>query len=94
MYACDVCGKKTNEYLVNLYGVQMCEDCWDDYLFSPVGKVEVIAGIVLGEHSIDEFDADYLGQAAVQWNLNKKDFDISEETLAVYEKSAKELGLL
>lgn len=78
MYTCDKCGKHTEEYLESVYGVQMCEDCWDEYLFTDEGKAEVIFSIYAGVCDINDFDADYLGEALTQWKKHKYEMDFSE----------------
>lgn len=81
MYTCDKCGKRTEEYLESVYGVQMCEDCWDEYLFTDEGKAEVIYSIYKGDCNPFDFDADYLGEAMTQWRKYKSEMDLSEDEI-------------
>lgn len=91
---CDKCFKYSQERLLTAYGALLCEDCWDDYLFTPEGKVEYLFGIARGDYPATEFDADFLGFAAVQWQKNKNQFDIGDEEIARLETILKQLGLL
>jgi hypothetical protein len=43
---------------------------------------------------MDEFDADFLGHAAVQWNKFKSQFDYPEEYVEALEAQARKKGLL
>lgn len=65
---CDKCLKPVESRLLNAYGALLCEDCWDDYLFTDEGKVEYIIGITRGDYPMEYFDADFLGLCATQWN--------------------------
>lgn len=91
---CDKCLKKNYDTLLTAYGASLCEDCWDDYLFTPEGKVEYLLGIARGDYPATEFDADFLGEAAVQWQKNKNIFDIEDSEILRLETILKQLGLL
>ena len=86
MYTCDKCGRRTEEQLESVYGVQMCEDCWDDYLFTDEGKAEVIFSIYAGECSISDFDADFLGEAMAQWKKHRSEMDLPENEIESIEE--------
>lgn len=68
---CEKCGKKLGEYLVTAFGDPLCEDCWDDYICTPDGKVEYILGIARGDYPAAEFDDDFLREAAASWEQNR-----------------------
>lgn len=91
---CDICYKPSKERLLTAYGALVCENCWDEYLFTPEGKVEYLIGIVNGDYPASTFDADFLGYAAVQWEKHKNQFDMSTDELKTFEVKLKELGLL
>ena len=91
---CDKCLRSTETRLLTAYGALLCEDCWDDYLFSDEGKVEYIIGLTRGDYPIEYFDADFLGHCAVQWHKNKNQFDFADEEIAHIEQLANLLGLL
>ena len=94
IYTCDNCGRYTEEKLTSVYGVQMCEECWDDYLFTDEGRVEFIYSIVMGDCQLSDFDADFLAEASAQWQKNRDQFDMSVAELKLIEGQAKSLGLL
>ena len=85
MYTCDKCGRRTEERLESVYGVQMCEDCWDEYLFTDEGKAEVIYDIYAGKCKASDFDADYIGEAFISWEKYKDKMDLSSAELKVIE---------
>lgn len=91
---CDKCLKPSESRLQTVYGSLLCEDCWDDYLFTDEGKVEYIVGIIRGDYPMEYFDADFLGHCAVQWQKHKGQFNISDEGIAHIEHRAKCLGLM
>ena len=91
---CDKCLRSVETRLLNVYGTLLCEDCWDDYLFTDEGKVEYIIGITRGDYPIEYFDADFLGMCATQWYKNKDQFDISDDEIARIEDLAKLIDLL
>ena len=82
------------ELLKNVYGDFLCEDCWYDYVCSDVGMVEYMISIIKGECSIDEFDAEFLGEVANSYKINYDKLDLTKEQLCELENKAKELGLL
>lgn len=94
IYVCSKCGKPTTEKLVSIYGEQLCEDCWDEYLFTDEGKVEYIVSIVYRNCKLSDFDADFLGFAAIQWYKNKDRFKLPEQDINLIESCAKILGIL
>lgn len=91
---CDACSNPKHDKLLTAYGTELCEDCWDDYLFTPEGKVEYLLGIARGDYPVTEFDVDFLGEAAVQWQRNKNVFDIENSEILRLETILKQLGLL
>ena len=94
MNNCDKCGRHNQERLLTAFGALVCEDCWDDYINTPEGKVEYLIGIAREDYPAAEFDADFLGFAAFQWNKNKNQFDMSADEVRALEKKLVELGLL
>lgn len=93
-FNCDKCFRDTDELFTSVYGVRMCKNCWYDYLFSDVGKVEYIVSIVNSDCKMSDFDADFLGECAVQWHKNKCLFDMSIIKRLIIECRAKRLGIL
>lgn len=91
---CASCDSHNKELLRTVYGDYICEDCWDDYICSDVGMVEYMISIIKGECPVEEFDADFLGKAAVSWQRNYDMFDLSPEELTSLKSKAIELGLL
>lgn len=93
---CDRCFKLLvkEEQFTSVYDFLLCPECWDDYLCTDAGKVEYIISIVKGECKIEHFDADFLGDVAVQWEKHKHEFDLSQAEIQHIESQAKKLGLL
>ena len=88
---CDKCGRVIEaeaepDTFLNAYGVLMCEECYDEYLFTDEGKVEVIIGIATGENNPAEFDADYLGDCICKWTRFRDQLDISDEEILFIEQ--------
>jgi len=71
MTYCEKCGKRLGEYLVTAFGEALCEDCWDEYICTPIGRVEYILGIARGDYPAAEFDDDFLKAASASWEENK-----------------------
>ena len=91
---CTNCGKTKCEILKTAYGDFICEDCWDEYINSDEGKLEYFIGICRGDLSIDEFDADFLCEAAKSWMLYYLNLDLSAEEVIALTLKAEELGIL
>ena len=92
MERCAKCGKELRTFSETAYGEKRCLDCFDDYLMTDRGKVEYIIGLVNGELDIKDYDADFLGHAAVCWR--KYYWDLPYELRSMVEVSAKQLGIL
>ena len=76
------------------YGDWLCEDCWDDYICSDVGRLEYLIGICHGDLPVEEFDADFLGSVAKSYRLNYEKLDLTAEQLTEIEHKAMALGIL
>lgn len=94
MACCEHCGKRKIDLLKTVYGEYLCEDCWDDYLFTSEAKAEYLLGIAREDYPASSFDADFLGFAAVQWKKNRNLFDMSDEAIEAIEAKLKNHGLL
>jgi hypothetical protein len=57
---------------MNVYGELLCEDCWDEYICTPRGKVEYLIGINNGDYSASEFDDEFLKELAKTWDEYKE----------------------
>lgn len=91
---CANCDRAGRELLKTAYGDYLCEDCWDNYICSDVGKVEYLIGICGGDYPVEEFDADFLGEVAKSYRINYNLLDLTVEELTELEKKAKELRIL
>ena len=91
---CDKCWKPSRERLLTAFGALVCENCWDEYLLTPDGKVEYLIGIAREDYPASEFDSDFLGFAAFQWNKNKNQFDMSTDEINIIQNKLISLGLL
>lgn len=76
------------------YGDWLCEDCWDDYICSDVGRLEYLIGICHGELPIEEFDADFLYEVVKSYRINYEKLDLTAQERFDIEQKARELGLL
>jgi hypothetical protein len=76
------------------YGDWLCEDCWDDYICSDVGRLEYFIGFCREDYHPDEFDADFVYEAVKSYRINYNQLDFTAEQLTELENKAKELGLL
>jgi hypothetical protein len=92
MEFCNNCVKPG--YAKNVYGETLCEECWEDYLFTDRGKVEYIISVVKEEIAITNLDADFLGHCAVQWYNNRGQFKIADEDILIIEEFAERTGIL
>ncbi len=77
-----------------VYGDQLCEDCWDDYICTEAGKLEYLIGICFGDLPVEEFDADFLGEVAKSYQKNYSKLNLTHEQLSILEDKALELKIL
>jgi hypothetical protein len=94
MWYCDECGSRKKELLKTAYGDYLCEDCWDDYICTDMGKLEFLIGICNGDYPASDFDADFLGEVAESWKTNSNMVDLTPKQKSELEEKARELGLL
>ena len=94
MERCCKCGKLLDEVLITAYGEKRCENCWDDYLMTDMGKVEYFVGICREDYPMSDFDADFLGWVSSCWNKYRDHLHFSENKIRGIEAKARELGLL
>lgn len=81
----------TSSLYLTVYGDELCEDCWEDYLATDIGQIEYFIAICLGDEDINSFDTDQLGSFAASWQNNK---DRALVNISIIEAEAKKLGLL
>ena len=91
---CANCDKNHGEFLKTAYGDFLCEDCWDDYICSDVGRLEYLIGICYGDIPVEEFDAEFLGEVVKSWMINYSMLDLTPQQRYDIEQKAKELGIL
>lgn len=91
---CANCNKTRGEFLKTAYGDFLCEDCWDKYICTNVGKLEYLIGICREDYPAEDFDAEFLGEMAVSWRTNHNMLDLTPQEKFEIETKAKELGLL
>ncbi len=91
---CANCDKTGGEFLKTAYGDYLCEDCWDDYICSGVGKLEYLIGICRGDYPMSDFDADFLGEAVVSFKRHYKSLDLAPSEIVEITLKARALGLL
>lgn len=91
---CDKCFAPSFNRLLNAFGALLCEDCWDEYISTPEGKVEYLIGIAKAEYPATEFDEGFLRFAAIQWQKNRSQLDMSDEEIADIENKLKQIKIL
>lgn len=91
---CAICDTRHKELLKTAYGDYICEDCWDDYINTPTGRLEYLIGICNGDYPASDFDAEFLGEVAVSWISHRNFLNYTPQELANIEGKARELGLL
>ena len=89
---CKMCGDKY--YRTTAYGVNLCEDDWDEYIQTSFGKIEYFISVCAGEIPVSLLDAELLGEATVSWLKNREITSLSRKQKNCYELIAKQLGLL
>lgn len=94
MSYCANCGFRHEDLLKTAYGDLLCEDCWDDYICTDVGRLEYFIGFCREDYHPDEFDADFVYEAVKSYQINYDKLDLTAEQLTELEQKAKELGLL
>ncbi len=90
---CDKCFAPMFDGILNVYGAMLCEDCWDEYICTPEGKVEYLIGIARADYPASEFTADFLCFAVIQWYKNKNQLDISDDEIKEIEATLKRIKL-
>lgn len=91
---CTKCDKNSGELIKTAYGFYLCEDCWDDYICTDMGRLEYLIGICNGDYPADEFDADFLIEVAESWKCFYKDTELTHQQCFDIEVIAQELGIL
>jgi recombinational DNA repair protein (RecF pathway) len=92
---CANCDKTlSGDFFKTAYGDLLCEDCWDEYICSDAGKLEYLIGICHGDLPVEEFDAEFLGEATKSFLENKNLLDLTSMELTEIALKAHELGLL
>lgn len=90
---CDKCLVPSFNRLLNAYGALLCEDCWDEYILTPEGKVEYLIGITRADYPPSAFDADFICFAVIQWYKNRSQLDMSNEEIKEIEDKLKRISL-
>lgn len=92
---CANCNKTgSGDFFKTAYGDWLCEDCWDDYINTDMGRLEYLISICTGDCPVEEFDADFLYEAAKSYRINYNMLDLTAEQLTELEQKAKDLGIL
>ena len=91
---CDKCFTPSSGRILNAYGALLCEECWDEYICTPEGKVEYLIGIAKADYPASEFEADFICYAVIQWHKNRNQLDMSDEEIAEIEDKLKQTKLL
>jgi hypothetical protein len=93
-YCCD-CGCALNgEFYDTVYGHRYCDLCYDEYLFSDMGKLEYLASLVRGEMLPSSLDYETLGEIAVAWKHYKNMLQVSNDEYIDMENMMKQLNLI
>lgn len=91
---CANCDKTRGEFLRTAYGDYLCEDCWDEYINTEVGRLEYFIGICNGDYPASEFDADFLYEVVKSWMLHYSKLEFTPQQRFDLEEKARKLGLL
>lgn len=85
---CEVCDELVDysKNITNIFGEEMCEDCFDDFLDTDRGYAEIFFHHCEGFSKGDFADADDVNNMIVNWNKYKHELDFSEEEIEQYEK--------
>ena len=92
-HRCDKCLAPSFDRILTAYGALLCEECWDEYICTPEGKVEYLIGIAKADYPASEFTADFICYAIFQWYKNIKQLDISDEEIREIENKLKQIKL-
>lgn len=93
-YCCDCGCGLMGDFYDTVYGHRYCDMCYDEYLFSDMGKLEYLASLVRGEMSPSSLDAETLGEIAVAWKHYHHLLEVTPEELAAFKAKMQELNLL
>ena len=91
---CANCDKTSGEFLRTAYGDYLCEDCWDEYINTEVGRLEYFIGICNEDYPASEFDAEFLCEVVKSWMLHYGKLDFTPQQRFEIEEKARKLGLL
>jgi hypothetical protein len=91
---CANCEENKVELLKTAYGDYICEDCWNEYINTDIGRLEYLIGICNGDYPKEDFDADFLGSVVVSWMINYSMLDLTPQERFDIEEKARKLGLL
>ena len=92
-HVCDKCLTRASNLILNTYGVLLCEECWDEYINTPAGKVEYLIGIAKAEYPASEFSADFICYTVIQWYKNRSQLDMSDKEIEEIENKLKRIRL-
>ena len=92
-HVCDKCFMPITDGILSAFGALLCEECWDEYINTPEGKVEYLIGIAKADYPATEFTADFLCFAVIQWYKNRSQLDMSEEEIIEIEDRLKRIKL-
>ena len=48
-HTCSKCGKTAEEVKVSVFGNEICLECWNQYLATAEGKLELVVSLVNGD---------------------------------------------
>lgn len=73
--------------ITNIFGEEMCEDCFDDFLDTDRGYAEIFFHHCEGFSEGDFADADDVNKMIASWKKYRHELNFSEEEIKQYEKA-------
>lgn len=95
-HTCSKCGKTAEEVKVSVFGNEICLECWNQYLSTAEGKLELVVSLVNGDiqkddNRIPEEEA-FTRWVSDLWKRHKEHFSISAEEISRIETEAEQFG--
>lgn len=95
-HICNKCSKTVEEVKVSVFGTEICLECWEQYLATAEGKLELVIGLVNGDIQKDDSrvpqEEAFTRWVSDLWKRHKERFSISEEEIARIETEAEQFG--
>ena len=94
MKDCRTCTNICRGFSRTAFGTFVCDPCWNDYLESEKGKVELFLGICSGKYFITDFSEELLNEIIISWRKYRSQLSLFKGELNSIEAMAICIGLL